>query len=127
MPPIKRLASYIATALLVVAAVAGLAVYRVNLMLNAELTIDGDARSFEIRPGMSFAAVSRELAEQGIIDRPQVLTFFGRVTGKAGKVHAGEYLIEPGLNMRTLLDKFVSGEVKLYSFTIVEGWTFREM
>jgi UPF0755 protein len=26
-----------------------------------------------------------------------------------------------------LLDQFVSGEVQLYSFTIVEGWTFREL
>jgi UPF0755 protein len=45
----------------------------------------------------------------------------------AAAVHAGEYEIAAGTTPKQLLDKFVSGEVLLYSMTIVEGWTFREL
>jgi UPF0755 protein len=45
----------------------------------------------------------------------------------AGAVHAGEYEIAAGTTPKQLLLKFVSGEVLLYSMTIVEGWNFREL
>ena len=49
------------------------------------------------------------------------------MAGKAASIQAGEYQIRPDTTPRELLDIFVSGEVRLYSFTIVEGWTFREL
>ena len=42
-------------------------------------------------------------------------------------MQAGEYVITRGLTPMTLLDKFTRGDVRLYSFTIVEGWSFREL
>ena len=37
-------------------------------------------------------------------------------------MQAGEYLIENGSTPRQILEQFISGAVKLYSFTIIEGW-----
>ncbi|MGH8166861.1 MAG: endolytic transglycosylase MltG, partial [Woeseiaceae bacterium] len=39
----------------------------------------------------------------------------------------GEYRIEPGTTPPELLQKFVRGDVRLHSFTIVEGWTYRDL
>ena len=39
-----------------------------------------------------------------------------------GAIQAGEYYIETGTTPRSLLEQFTSGAVRLYSFTIIEGW-----
>ncbi len=50
-----------------------------------------------------------------------------RELGVAGKLHAGEYALEPGLTPRALLRKLAAGEVIQHHFTIVEGWTFAQL
>ena len=50
-----------------------------------------------------------------------------RELGVAGKLHAGEYALEPGLTPRALLRKMAAGEVIQHHFTIVEGWTFTQL
>jgi UPF0755 protein len=82
---------------------------------------------FEVAAGSAFANISRELAERGYIDHPDWYRWYARLSKQAGAVHAGEYRIEPGTTPRQLLHMMVSGDVRLYSFTIVEGWTFREL
>lgn len=82
---------------------------------------------FEIAPGTPFVAVSRALGERGILAHPRLFTLYARVKGQGGAIHAGEYSLEPGLTPSDLLAKFVAGDVLLHSFTIVEGWTFREL
>ncbi len=115
--------SFFAAAVLVVAVI-GL---QIRGFLNSPLAVSDNGTTFEIRPGSAFAQISDDLAGLGIIERADYFRWYARLTGKAGAVHAGEYQIEPGITPAELLDKFVSGEVQLYSFTIVEGWTFREL
>lgn len=100
---------------------------QVRQFLNSAMTIPGDSVVFEIPAGSAFAAISRDLAEQGYIEHPAWFRWYARLTDRAAAVHAGEYLIDAGTTPRQLLQMFVGGEVKLYSFTIVEGWTFREL
>ena len=50
-----------------------------------------------------------------------------RWSGLAPAVKAGEYEIQPGITPRELLIKMVNGQVLLHSFTIVDGWTVRDM
>lgn len=95
--------------------------------INAPVTVPPGGIVFEIRPGQAFAGISSDLAAKGIIGRADYFRWYARLTGKAGAVHAGEYQISEGTTTADLLDKFVDGEVQLYSFTIVEGWTFREL
>jgi len=118
----------ILTVLLVAAIVtASFAFWYVNHVLDASLTIPEEGAVFEIRAGSALSTIGDELVGQGILAHPKIFRWYGQLAGHAGSVHAGEYLIETGTSPRTLLDKFVSGDVKLYSFTIVPGWTFREM
>ena len=101
--------------------------YRFTTFLDAPVDVPGDGAELEIRQGSSFRQVSDELAARGIVAHPTFFRLYARLSGKAGSIHAGEYQIESGATPRQLLDRFVAGDVTLYSFTIVEGWTFREL
>lgn len=50
-----------------------------------------------------------------------------REMGVAGRLHAGEYALAPGITPRALLAKMAAGEVIQHHFTIVEGWTFAQL
>ncbi len=102
-------------------------VFAIARFLNAPMAIPQDAVVFEVPSGSAFATISRNLAELGYIEHPDWYRWYARVSGSAGAVHAGEYLIESGTTPRQLLKMFVDGDVQLYSFTIVEGWTFRDL
>jgi UPF0755 protein len=95
--------------------------------LNAPITVPDQGLIYDIAPGTSFAAVSNDLGERGVISHPRLFRWFARLTGDANRVHAGEYHIDAGITPPRLLQKFVSGDVQLYSFTIVEGWTYRDL
>ncbi len=95
--------------------------------LEAPLAVPAEGADVEIRPGSALATVSSDLAARGILEHPLLFNWYARLSGKAGAIHAGEYRIEPGATAVSLLEKFVAGDVRLYSFTIVEGWTFREL
>lgn len=110
-----------------VAALAAAAAYAgISSWLDRPLAVERES-VFEVRPGSAFSTVSSQLADAGFVDRPGLLSWYARLSGLAEQIHAGEYLIEPGTTPRGLLERFVAGDVRLYSFTIVEGWTTREL
>ena len=96
--------------------------FQLQRFLHAPVNVGESGATFEIETGSSFTAVSRRLAEQGIITKPELFRFYARWTGRAGTVQAGEYFIAAGTTPAALLDQFTSGGVLLYSFTIIEGW-----
>jgi peptidoglycan lytic transglycosylase G len=98
-----------------------------NRFLHSPATIVEQGLSFEISPGSSFQAVSSQLAAQGIIEHPSWLGWYARYTGSASKIRAGQYRLEPGDTPADMLQRFVAGRVELFSFTIVEGWNYREL
>jgi UPF0755 protein len=114
---------------LIAAAVLALAVLgiRFNQFLSSPVTVPESGAELVIRPGAAFREVSSELGERGIVSHPTFFRLYARLSGKAPSIHAGEYLIETGTTPAELIEKFVSGDVKLYSFAIIEGWTFREL
>jgi UPF0755 protein len=52
---------------------------------------------------------------------------YARLKGLASAIKAGEYEIEPGTTPRALLEKLVTGQVLLHSFTIVDGWRVQDL
>ncbi len=118
----NRLARPVAIAVAVLGVVTALGLWQFNRILHAPLPVPASGTAFEIAPGSSFAAVSQDLAAAEIMSYPRLFRAFARWTGRASSVHAGEYYIDPGTSAIELLEKFTSGDVRLYSFTIVEGW-----
>ena len=113
--------------LAVLAVAAGIAVMQVDRILDTPVTVAGEGAEFEIVPGSSLRTVSEQLATRGIISHPLIFRAYARWRGLASSVQAGDYLIEPGTTARGLLAQFTRGAVRLYSFTIVEGWNQWEL
>ncbi|MEJ2276018.1 MAG: endolytic transglycosylase MltG [Woeseiaceae bacterium] len=123
----KKIVLAIAALVIVLGAVAGFVAWEVERFLSTPVTVAEEGTSFEIQSGSAFSSVARALADAGIIDNDFWYRLYARFSGHAINVQAGEYLITAGTTPRELLEQFTSGAVRLYSFTIVEGWNHREL
>ncbi len=81
----------------------------------------------DVRPGAAASAVAEQLRLQGVISSPRLFAGWAQLSGSADRLQAGEYQLLPGQSMADVLDLLVAGRVKLHGFTIVEGWTWREV
>ena len=88
---------------------------------------NAQSQNFVFAEGSSVKKAALSLKQQGLIKYPIFFTLSVRLSGKEHNLQAGEYVIEPGMTPRDLIDKMVKGDVLLHSFTIVEGWTFSQM
>jgi UPF0755 protein len=124
----RRLQRVLLIALLVgaAAAAASLIVLRGVQSLDEPLKVSAPLR-FKVAPGSRFARVAAELAAQGLVEEPRAWVLYARWKGLAAAIKAGEYEIDPGTTPRSLLEKLVSGQVVLHSFTIVDGWRAQDM
>lgn len=116
-----------AAAVAVVILGAAFAVSTLNRFLHEPAHIPPAGIAFEILPGASFASVSRSLESGGIIDHANWLRWYASYTGDASKARAGHYRLESGDTPAHILQKFVAGQVELFSFTIIEGWNYHEL
>jgi UPF0755 protein len=114
-----------ALALVAVAAVAASLHYWRSL--NAPLDVAAEGEWLEVPSGTPLRRISADLAERGVLRHPWLLTLYGRFTGDATRVHAGEYRLSPGTTPVGLLEQLTSGDVFLHQFTIVEGWRFADL
>ncbi len=117
----------LSTVLLLIAAVAVTWIwFDVNQYLDEPLPVE-QTQAYEIKPGANFVRVVNELKLAGLIRQSRYLRWYGRLTGKARQIKAGEYEIPVGLTPRQLLDMMVIGKVRQYALTLVEGWNFRQV
>ena len=95
---------------------------------DAPLTIERADATFDVARGASYRDIVRQLHEAGITrDTTWYWRALGRELGVEGKLHAGEYALTQGLTPRQLLVKMAAGEVLQHQFTIVDGWTFKQL
>lgn len=83
----------------------------------------GEVR-FDIAPGATMLQVSETLGKSGVIDDVARFSNAAVRLGLDRQVKAGQYLVEPGLSHRGLVDKLASGDVVLERFAIIEGTRF---
>jgi UPF0755 protein len=79
-----------------------------------------------VEEGDRFADVARDLARQGVLRHPRLLTLWARLTGRDRNVHWGEFLVTTPLSALELLDR-LTGPSDATSVTLTEGLTVREM
>ena len=83
--------------------------------------------AFNVKPGATLRSVARELSAAGIIPADWVLVGLARATGVDRTIKAGNYEIGAGITLTSLLAKLTQGDVTQVAFTIVEGWSFRDL
>ncbi len=82
---------------------------------------------FSIRSGSSVASSAEQIVRAGVPVDPFLLTALARLSGKGGKLKAGNYELKPGTTPRALIAQLVRGEFAQESLAVIEGWTFRQM
>ncbi len=115
-------------ALMSVLAIAALA-WDASERLRAPLPI-ATPQVVQFESGSSLNALIRKLQGKSILTPARTglyLRLYARVRGDATQLKAGEYALEPGTTALGLLDLLIAGDVLEYSFTIIEGWTVREL
>ena len=123
----KRLPGLLAL-LLVAGAVGALIIdQQVNQFMQTPLAVPEDGMAFEIPAGSSFTSVSKKMVGAELISNDRWLKLYVRWHDKGGAIQAGEYFVSPGATPHSLLEQFTNGSVRLYDFTLVEGWNHREV
>ena len=78
---------------------------------------------FELEKGSSAQSVATELAQKKLSPHPLFARFAMRFLGFDKHLKAGEYLLEPQMSLKDILQKLTSGKVMMHQLTIPEGLT----
>jgi len=117
--------------LIVLLAAAGALAYGWNDYVRfgtAPLNVAAQGDSVDIGRGSSFKGIVGELRQRGFSTaNPWYWRLLAEQMHVAGRLHAGEYALEPGITPRQLLANMAAGRVLQRNFTIVDGWTFGEL
>lgn len=98
-----------------------------NRFVDAPLRVES-AAVLDVPTGASFAAIRRQIREAGFSDAHDLYwRALAQRMGVASRLRAGEYAVSPGTTPRELLRRMSIGDVIQHRFTIVEGWTFRQL
>ncbi|WP_049620869.1 endolytic transglycosylase MltG [Frateuria defendens] len=116
-------------AVLVLAA-AGLAwlAYDFGRFARTPLAVAGPGQTIEIERGSSLRGIVEQLRRRGLSGAsPWYWRALAERQRVAGRLHAGEYALPPGITPAALLEDMADGKVLQHTFTIVEGWSFRQL
>ncbi len=94
--------------------------------LNKPLGVEGEVL-YHFKPGTNVSALAYDLEKKKIINNRMYFSIWARLTGSARKLKAGEYQLSANLNTLQLFSLMQKGKVRLYSLTLVEGLTFKQM
>jgi UPF0755 protein len=92
------------------------------------LRVNATSESVDIGRGTSFKDIVHQLRAQHLTtSSPLYWRLLAEKMHVAGRLHAGEYAVTPGITPAQLLTAMAQGKVMLRDVTIVDGWTFREV
>ena len=77
--------------------------------------------------GSSFAQTAQTLYQAGIIKSPLKFRILARMRRVEKRIQAGEYLLAPSMPPGVILEKMVTGKVRLYKMTVPEGSNLKEI
>jgi UPF0755 protein len=113
--------------ILAVSLLAGWAWMEYQSFIQTPLHIPHGSVIYEVPRGATLGRVARDLEDAGIVANAQYLQWYGRYTGQARLIRAGEYRLSDDLLPDTLLALLVSGKSVTYSLTLLEGWNMRQV
>ena len=106
----------------------GFLIFQMLTFLEQPILIDGDEPVvFEIPQGSNITQVAQRLSLDKHIDSPWLFVLLAKLENAETRIKAGEYYLSAEQTPGELLDAFVRGNSIQYSFTVIEGWTFRQM
>lgn len=80
-----------------------------------------------VDPGETWRGLMRRLVSEGRVENLSLVRAYLRVRHPGRQLSAGEYEIPAGEPLWRVLDRLVAGHTLQRSFTLVEGWNFRQV
>lgn len=80
-----------------------------------------------IPPGTSVRGMGQILAAQNVIASPKEFEIAARVSGFGPTLKAGEYMFEPHVSVRQVIQKLAFGKTASRNVTVPEGFTVRQV
>ncbi len=87
----------------------------------------GEPKTVMIPRGTDLESIASLLKRQQVIDSDFIFSNGVRLYKQESRLKAGEYLFEPGVSMREVMDALVSGRSILHAFTVPEGVTSQQV
>lgn len=112
-------------AVLFAIAAASLALREWHRIENRTLALE-EPEVLVVERGSSLIGVMEELESRDIIARAEPIRYWSRLSGRGRSIRAGEYRLTPDMTVPDLVERMEAGDVILHSFTLVEGWTFKQ-
>lgn len=100
---------------------------QIDHFLTTPLKLSDSQLIYQVPRGATLATIADDLQAEGLIGNARYLEWYGRYTGQAHRIRAGEYRLTPDLVPETLLALLVSGRSVTYSLTLLEGWNIRQV
>jgi UPF0755 protein len=82
---------------------------------------------FTIGAGSNVKQLAREFAERQWLTSPGFLYWYARHHKVPTNIKIGTYTLNPQMSVLDAIALFVEGRETQYSFTIIEGWNFRQL
>ncbi len=89
------------------------------------IEVEHSVVTLQVPSGSHFQGVVRELEQLGLVRSSMWWRLYGRIFNPV--IQAGEYNFKGGESLASWLRKMAHGEVSRHRFTIVEGWTLRQL
>lgn len=121
----KLIITFLSGCLFIVLAVA-LLFWMQHEVLKQPLQLDAE-QVLNVPVGSTPSGLLLQLEEQGVLRGALWLRLSWRLQGRVQPLHAGEYQLDPAMNVAQLLNKWRTGDVVQHRITLVEGWNFRQV
>ncbi|MEE4210416.1 MAG: endolytic transglycosylase MltG [Parvularcula sp.] len=108
--------------LLLLIGAAGYAAYEIDRRLSAEGAFDQSAVVW-VQKGQSLKSVALELEQSGLVEDAELFYYYGRATGLAEGLRAGEFEIEANSSVKTIAETLREADPLLRFVTVPEGRT----
>lgn len=106
---------------LLLSAFAGLGAYLAWDFVKRPGSAEAREVIYEVRPGRSFQAVSRDLETMAVVRHAEAFSIYARVVGLRGSMKVGEYRFSTSMSPPEVLQILVSGKSIARPLTIPEG------
>jgi len=123
---IRRILTWVLLLGVLAALVAGW--YDFERFTRTPLAVGAQRQTLDVARGSSLRGIVAQLRARDLTRAPSL---YWRVLAErmrvADRLHAGEYALDPGVTPGQLLDAMAAGRVLQRDFTVVDGWTFRQL
>ena len=117
---------YVVTCAVLLLVIIAAVLFWCNHILRSPMTLAEPETVLEVRSGQTLTGVLADMEASGLLRMPKLLGLWAQWTGLDRQIHAGEYVLEPGLNGLEFLELLARGEVRSYRITLPEGITLNE-